>query len=84
MAYKGLHGPIRGDRIIRRYSKYCSYTVGYKGLQGVIGGVTRGYRGLQGVTWGYWGLRGLQEVIRGQRGLQRVTAFSQRKNELEI
>ena len=42
-------------------------TRGYKGLQGVTGGlqgVTRGYKGLQGVTGGDKGLQGLTKDYR--------------------
>ena len=40
------------------------------GIQGVIKGVTGGYKGLQGVTVAY---KGLQLVTGGDKGLQGLT-----------
>ena len=40
----------------REYRGLQEVKGGYKGLQGVIQGVTKGYKGLQGVTGGDKGL----------------------------
>ena len=65
------------------YRRLQGVTGSYEGIEGIKGGVTRRYRGLQelqGVTGGLKGFSGdttgynwLPTVIRGYRGLQGVT-----------